>query len=179
MKNDRTRQTRISLPLLALSLSSLLPSAQAWAMEPVEGWVLSPLKIIDATQSLDNWDSNKLQGTTLIQYTSVRWGAETQNPEILHKLQRQQDCDAVTIINFNDDLPGVRLAARKQAIAVQQAFPDCKVVADAHGLGLVNWQMPRDKNITLIVNADGKVLFKREGKLSEDEQRHVEYLLDV
>ncbi|NRB41726.1 MAG: hypothetical protein HRU20_25190 [Pseudomonadales bacterium] len=146
-------------------------------MTPVKGWELTPLFLEDATQKLDQWDSEKIDENTLIQYTSVRWGPDTQNPELLKKLQTQKDCDAVTIINFHDSMPGVILAARKQAIKIENQYPDCKVVADIRGNGLLKWQLKRDVNLLLVVSSEGKILFKREGRLSEDEQAYVEYLM--
>ncbi|NRB37079.1 MAG: hypothetical protein HRU20_01270 [Pseudomonadales bacterium] len=148
---------------------------------PVEGWKLSPLNITAVDTKLDAWDSEALNQNTLLQYTSVRWAAETLNPRLIQTIQQQSlasnRCAAVTIINFKIQEPGLLAQAYKNAHAVKQQYPQCKVVADTFGQGKNRWQLDKDKNMTLVVSAEGRVLFRSDSVLSEDEERYVLALL--
>ncbi len=51
----------------------------------------------------------------------------------------------------------------------KRRFPDAVIVVDEEGVGIGRWQLTRDSSAVMVVDAQGTVLYFREGAMSPAE----------
>ncbi|MBK6289060.1 MAG: YtfJ family protein [Gammaproteobacteria bacterium] len=167
------------VPALALLLALLcggganaLESGQALPGVRVEE--LGELKLHDEQLSYAAWDSRALLGKlNVIQYLAARLSSKSLNKPFTDQLEAAglplDRYHVTTIVNLDDALFGTRGFVQSELESNKKRYYLSSIVADARGLGLRTWQLAPESSAIIIVDADGRVVFFRDGALSADE----------
>ena len=85
---------------------------------------------------------------------------------------------SVAIINRDDAAFGTGFIVSSTLKSNKRRYPDANIVVDGEGKILEAWDLKPKGAAVMILDADGTVLFFKEGALSEQEQSKVLELLD-
>lgn len=167
------------VPALVLLLV-LLCGSGANALEP--GQALPGVRVeelgelkLDAQQlSYGAWDSSALLGRlNVIQYMAARLSSKSLNKPFTDQLEAAglplDRYHVTTIVNLDDALFGTRGFVLSELESNKKRYHLSSIVADAHGLGLRVWQLTPKSSAIIIVGADGRVKFFRDGAMTADE----------
>jgi hypothetical protein len=77
----------------------------------------------------------------------------------------------VTVLNLDDAFMGLAGVGRGRLEKSQREVPYAIHVDDAHGAGRRAWGLQPGQSAVLVVDRDGTVLFRKEGRLSPEEIR--------
>ncbi len=163
------------LALLALLCSSgarALESGQALPEVRVEE--LGELKLDQQQLSYGVWDSNTLVGKLhVVQYLAARLSSKSLNKPFTDQLEASglslEHYHVTTIVNLDDALVGARGFVLAELESSKKLYYLSSIVADAHGIGLRAWQLTPQSSAIIIVGADGRIRFFRDGALSADD----------
>ena len=124
--------------------------------------------------SYGTWDSNTLSGKMhVVQYLAARLSSKSLNKPFTDQLEASglslERYHMTTIVNLDDALFGTRGFVLSELESSKKRYYLSSIVADAHGIGLRAWQLTPKSSAIIIVDADGRVRFFRDGAMSADE----------
>ncbi len=166
--------------LLLLAITGLLPSF-AVAAPPV-GQPLPKVTISGKDGGrVDGkpWSSDEFQGTMQIVFY-IDPDERALNDPLTYALQGQEfpkeHFRSVAIINMAATwLPNAAIASNLKK--KQEEFPLTVYVKDLRRIMVQKWQLADDNNDVVLVDRDGKVIFAKDGKLSDAEVAQVIQLI--
>ena len=166
--------------LLLACVLLCVPSLRALAL--AAGDTLPPLRIESPGEILlENdrfayvpWDSSVLAGKRqVLQYLAARMAARDLNRPFTDRLERSgiplETYHVTTIVNLDDALFGTRGFVVSELERNKRKYSLSTIVADADGTGRTAWGLKPKSSAILILDAAGRVLFFRDGAMSEQE----------
>jgi len=120
------------------------------------------------------WSSTQLTGKIrTIQHIAGRTSAKKINQPFIDAIKDAQldkeQYQTTTIINLNDALFGTNTIVTKKAEKKKSEFPWSSIVLDNDGSALASWGLSSQNSAIIILDKSGKVIFFKEGALSEEE----------
>ena len=125
------------------------------------------------------WTTTSLKNRkSIIQYMPGRLSSKEnlRLNDAVFKLDHPHRCRTISIINFNDAIPGTWIFIEPEMGRNKKITPLCGVVLDKAGLGLSTWGLDLGKNATIVVNEHGIVEFFYSGRLSE---KQIKMIVDM
>jgi len=121
-----------------------------------------------------NWNSQTLTGKVhTLQYMAGRSSASKINDPFIDQLkllelsiERHQ---VTTIVNLDDAMFGTSGFVASELKKNKQRYPASSIIADADGRGAEQWQLEQKSSAIFVLSTEGKVLFFKQGALSEQE----------
>ncbi len=183
---------KLFIPLL-LAAASLTQAAEIKLGEPLpaisvqdKGRLLPEYEIVENKMVFKEgtqigyrpWTSKELTGKIrTVYHLAGRIGMDDINQAYIDALiganlpQKLPDAlyKTVTILNTDDAMWGTAGIAISRMEDSQKVYPHAEYVIDAEGAALATWGLQPKNSAVIIVDADGKVLFFKEGKLTENE----------
>lgn len=169
---------------LGLLLVLCLCALRALALAP--GEPLPPLRIDSPGElRLDGdrieyapWDSTRLgDKLQIVQYLAARASARDINRPFTDRLERSgiplERYHLTTIVNLDDALFGTRTFVMSELESNKRRYFRSSIVADDAGAGRAAWGLAAKSSAVLLVDGNGRVLFFREGAMSETEIEQV------
>ena len=126
------------------------------------------------TETYKPWSSKQLTGKIrTIQHIAGRTSAKKINQPFIDAIKAakldQDRYQTTTIINLGDAIIGTNLIVTKKAENKKREFPWSSVVLDNEGEALKTWGLSQKTSAIIILDEAGKVLFFKEGALSQEE----------
>ena len=85
----------------------------------------------------------------------------------VYAIDHPQRCRTVSIVNYNDALPGTWIFIEPEMGRNKKITPLCDIVLDKNGVGLEKWGLNLAENATIVVNEQGIVEFFYQGRLNK------------
>lgn len=173
-----------------LLLGWLLITPLCWANTPVVGSVM-PQLIVPAGKSAgelllkpdqsfhyQNWQTTHLRGKVrVIFHIAGRTSAKSLNKALLDAIKAaqfpQEKYQTTTLINLNDTWMNITRPVIHEAKKNKKIFPWSSIVLDASGILQKQWNLNKKSSAILVVAPTGKVVFFKDGKLSDQEVQDV------
>ncbi len=124
------------------------------------------------------WTSKELTGKIrTVYHLAGRIGMDNINQAYIDALiaanlpQKLPDAlyKTITILNTDDALWGTSGLATSRMEDSQKVYPHAEYVIDAEGAALAAWGLQPKNSAVIIIDAEGKVLWFKEGKLTDEE----------
>lgn len=121
------------------------------------------------------WDSMGLDGqrVQVLQYLAARNSARAINKPFTDRLERSgiplDHYHVTTIVNLDDALFGTRGFVISELEKNKRRYHRSTIVADEAGRGLEAWGLAKGSSAIIILGADARVQFFREGAMSDAE----------
>lgn len=176
------------MPLCLLLL--VLFSANVFAHNLVSGERVAPVGVADRGElTLRNddvvwqpWNSARLTGQpTVILHMAGRLSAKEQNADTLNAIAAARlpvgKFQLMTIVNTDDAIPGSGLFVRRSLIASKRETPAARFIVDERGEVRRAWQLTAGGAAIIVLDKQGRVLFAKDGTLTQAETRQVIRLL--
>jgi hypothetical protein len=128
------------------------------------------------------WSTASLKDKTVyLQYMAARPSADRMNRHVNDALEAanfpEGSFESAALINLDDATFGASNLALRQIKKNKLKHPGAHIVADRHGKGLQTWQLETGQSAVGLVGKSGKVLFFKQGRLSEEELQQMLSLL--
>ena len=125
-----------------------------------------------------NWNSAQLLGKIrLIQHIAGRSSAKALNAPLIEAIKAahfpHDKYQTTTIINLDDALFGTSSFVLSSVEKSKQEFPWSSFVLDADGLVQQKWELATDSSAIILLNPQGKILFVKDGQLTDAEMSQV------
>ena len=129
------------------------------------------------------WSTASLAGRVrVVQHMAGRSAAKELNEALIEALKKAEfpkdRYQTTTIINLNDAMIGTSGIVASKAESGKKEFPWSCVVLDAKGDVRKAWGLDKSSSAIAVLNADGEVLFFKDGALSADEVTKVITLVE-
>jgi len=175
-------QVKISLcyklhPFIVIILVALLsqPShAQSLQSVEITGENTGELMLLEQNVTLTEWHSDKLSGKarTVIHFAG-RSSARQMQDQFIETLKAQR-FDAkyyqtTSIVDLSDTLWGTSNLVEAKLEKNKRSFPWSSIVLDRDGLFRSAHDLPKKSSAIYILDANGQVMFARQGMLSPEE----------
>jgi len=122
------------------------------------------------------WSSKSFESkgkVQLVQYMAANHGAARQNKSfndsLIEKRFTSEKLDTTVIVNLADTVAFLQGFVVKKIAKNKKKYQTINFVVDDNGLGLERWGMKNKSCAIIILDANGKVLFAKDGPLSEIE----------
>jgi hypothetical protein len=121
------------------------------------------------------WGSSGLDGQRLqvLQYLAARISSRALNKPFTDRLERSDipldHYHVTTIVNLDDALFGTRGFVISELEKNKRRYHRSTIVADETGRGLETWRLAKGSSAIIILGTDARVLFFREGAMSDAE----------
>jgi hypothetical protein len=120
------------------------------------------------------WDSGALRGKVqVVQYMAARPGSRDLNKPFTDRLRDSgipiEHYHVTTIVNLDDALFGSRGIVVSELEKNKKRYYRSSIVADEGGLGLEAWRLAPKSSAIIILDAEGRVAFFRDGAMSVEE----------
>ena len=171
---------------LIITTIFLLMSTVAFGQLPVVGEILSPVSIDDeGSIELEGddmvyqpWSTSMIRGKPVyVQHVAARASTEGLNKRLDDALEArgytQEQLQTVAIANKDDAVWGTGVFVSGQLKKNKKRYPDATIVVDNNSTALKQWRLQKKNVAVIILSAQGKVLFFREGALEEAEVTEV------
>ncbi|EGU36143.1 hypothetical protein VII00023_13252 [Vibrio ichthyoenteri ATCC 700023] len=124
------------------------------------------------------WNSEAMLGKVrVIQAIAGRSHAKEMNAPLMAAITASQfpaeDYQTTTIINQDDSIWGTGSFVKSSAQDSKTEFPWSSMVLDENGVVAASWDLKAESSAIIVQDKQGKVLFVKEGVLSEDEVQQV------
>ncbi|CAH0524531.1 YtfJ family protein [Vibrio hippocampi] len=124
------------------------------------------------------WDSQQMLGKVrVIQAIAGRSSAKKMNAPLMADITAanypEADYQTTTIINQDDAIWGTGSFVKSSAEESKREFPWSSMVLDQHGIVTSFWKLPEETSTIIVLDKVGKVLFIKQGALSEQERQTV------
>lgn len=122
------------------------------------------------------WDSNSMLGKVQVfEYVAARAGIDAVHRPFFEELQREripaQHLAITKVVNSDDALWGTSGLVPDEIRKNKRQAPDVALVVDAEGRGLREWRLAPKGAALAILDRHGRVLFFKEGALTDEEIR--------
>lgn len=164
-----------SLVLLLISSVSLAQhSVQVGEpLEPLHIDDKGEISVVDDELRFRPWSSDSLKGQwTLMQYLAARPSADKTNRWALNAITGQaeqgglREFSLYNIVNVDDVTFGATSFALNALKTNKKKYPDSPMIADM-GHGREHWGLTKKSSAIFLLDADSRVLFFRDGALSQ------------
>ena len=160
----------VSLQALALAPGEPLPVVRIEA--PGE------LRLAGETLEFAPWESTALSGKVhIVQYLAARMSARDLNRPFTDRLKQSgiplSRYQLTTIVNLDDAMFGTRALVMSELERNKRRYFRSTIVADAEGAGRRAWGLVEKSSAVLVLDAAGRLVFMREGAMSEAEIEQV------
>lgn len=120
------------------------------------------------------WHSKTLQGQVhIVEYVAARAGVDKINAAFFAAVKEanipMEQLTIFKMVNSDDALWGTSGLVAGEIEKTKRKEPDTRFVIDAQGLGLEAWGLQEKSAAIAVLDAQGQVLFFKEGGLSEAE----------
>ena len=109
----------------------------------------------------------------LVQYIAANFGVRGQNKTFTDTLVKKrftsEQLSTTVIVNMADTMELAKDMVVKKVAKNKARHQTIDFVIDDHGVGLQRWGMKNKSNAVIVLDADGKILFAKDGPLSEFE----------
>ncbi|PMH42552.1 hypothetical protein BCU68_14025 [Vibrio sp. 10N.286.49.B3] len=124
--------------------------------------------------SYQEWSNTQMLGKVrVIQAIAGRSGAKKMNAELMTAITAAnfsaEDYQTTTVINQDDAVWGTGSFVKSSAQDSKKEFPWSSMVLDKTGLLASTWDLQPESSAIIVQDKQGKVLFIKEGALSESE----------
>jgi YtfJ family uncharacterized protein len=164
--------------LLSLSLSSFSFSSTLEIGSPlpsVEVNSKGQVAIVGEKLVYQPWISNKELGQRLayVQHLAGRVGVKELNKNLSDAIVAQQVppdlLDSVIIINSDDSAFGTAWLVSSEIKSNKETYPSSTFINDGKGTVAEAWGLPLKSVTSLIVTANGEVLFRKDGATTDED----------
>lgn len=136
--------------------------------------------IVEMPWSSKSFESNgKVQ---FVQYVAANRGAVSQNKMFTDALKKKQysseELETTIIVHMADTIFLAKGLVLKKMASKKAAYQSINFVIDDMGVGLERWGMKNKSSAVIVLDASGKVLFAKDGPLSETEVENAIKLID-
>lgn len=169
---------------LVLCLLLFLQASGAAALSPGES--LPPLRIetpgelrIEGDRiAFAPWDTGVLSGKLqIVQYLAARKSSQDLNRPFTDRLKASgiplERYHLTTIVNLDDALFGTRGFVMSELEDNKRRYFRSTIVADEAGAGRTAWGLAEKSSAVLVLDGSGRLLFVREGPMTEEEIERV------
>lgn len=151
---------------LALSAGDTLP--------PLRVEKLGELQVEGEEIRYTPWDSGVLRGKVqVVQYMAARPGSRDLNKPFTDRLRDSgipiEHYHVTTIVNLDDAMFGSRGIVVSELEKNKKRYFRSSIVADEAGLGLGIWRLAPKSSAIIVLDAEGRVAFFRDGAMSAEE----------
>lgn len=172
----------------ALALG-LLPLA-GQAHDFVAGQRVAPVGVADRGEVLwqqeafryQQWNSAQLTGKVrVVLHIAGRLSAKEMNRAVIEAIQQanlpHDRYQTTTIVNTDDAIPGSGIFVRNSIEASKKVSPWSQFVIDDRGAAQRAWQLRQGGSAVVVLDADGRTRFAKDGALTPAEVQQVMSLL--
>lgn len=129
------------------------------------------------------WDTASLAGkVSVVQYMAARMSVKDMNKPFTDAIEQAAFPKKVfamaTLVNVDDALWGTSGMINSELKKNKQKYPDSTIVADHQGKGLAQWELQTKSSAITVMDPSGRVVFFKEGALSEQEVSEVMMLIE-
>jgi YtfJ family uncharacterized protein len=173
--------------LLLLSVSTVSFSSTleiGSALPSVEVNSKGQVAIVGEKLVYQPWISNKELGQRLayVQHLAGRVGVKELNKNLSDAIVAQQIppdlLDSVIIINSDDSAFGTAWLVSSEIKSNKETYPSSTFINDGKGVTADTWDLPLKTVTSLIVNANGEVLFRKDGATTIEDIAAVMLILE-
>jgi YtfJ family uncharacterized protein len=132
------------------------------------------VSVTDNNVTKNPWSSKSFESkgkVQLVQYIAANQGAVRQNKAFTKSmLERQfssEQLDTTIIVHLADTMAIAKGIVENKIAKNKVKHQAVNFVIDDHGVGLQRWGMKHKSFAIIVLDADGKVLFAKDGPLSE------------
>ncbi|HET8707392.1 MAG TPA: YtfJ family protein [Pseudomonadales bacterium] len=170
----------------AVLVSALLASSSLWAANIEIGKTVPDVKIVSEGEiNLDEkhekvtgyteWGTDQLKGKVrTIQAIAGRTSAKKLNQAFMEEITASKfdrtKYQTTTIINLDDKIPATGFVVKGKAESSKKEFWWSSMVVDEKGKAASVWGLKPESSAIIILDKQGKVVFFKEGELSQDER---------
>ncbi|AUG99609.1 YtfJ family protein [Prodigiosinella confusarubida] len=178
--------TRMTCLFVALVFIPFLTSAHSFAINqpvPSVGVVeKGELNYQNEKFSYQNWSSAQLNGKVrVILHVAGRISARNMNNPLITTLREanlpREYYQTTTIVNVDDAVIGTGMFVRGRVKDSKQANPWSQFVIDSNGDACRAWELTPKSSAIVVLDAQGKVRFVKDGALNRQEIQQVVSLL--
>ncbi|MGF1752513.1 YtfJ family protein [Vibrio makurazakiensis] len=124
------------------------------------------------------WETSQLLGKVrVIQAIAGRSSSKEMNAPLMAAITASKFDEAnyqtTTVINQDDSIWGTGSFVKSSAESSKQEFPWSSMVVDEEGKVAATWELQEESSAIIVQDKQGKVLFVKEGALSESEVNQV------
>ena len=173
--------------LLLLSVSTVSFSSTleiGSALPSVEVNSKGQVAIVGEKLVYQPWISNKKLGQRLayVQHLAGRVGVKELNKNLSDAIVAQQIppdlLDSIIIINSDDSAFGTAWLVSSEIKSNKETYPSSAFINDGKGVTADTWGLPLKTVTSLIVNAKGEVLFRKDGATTIEDIAAVMLILE-
>ncbi|MFA0086929.1 hypothetical protein BCU70_11625 [Vibrio sp. 10N.286.49.C2] len=166
--------TLIFIPTLAMATNVQVGGNARSVSVKAHGELILDSDTINYTE----WKSQQMLGKVrVIQAIAGRSSSKKMNAALMTAITDakfpEDSYQTTTIINQDDAIWGTGSFVKSSAEDSKKEFPWSSMVLDEHGLVANAWQLQEESSAIILQDKSGKVLFVKEGVLSDDEIKSV------
>ena len=160
--------------MTALSSNALAAITVGQTLPPITVEQNGELLIKGDKISYANWNTDAMAGKVhVLQYLAGRLAARNLNKPLTDKLAEidlpLDHYRVTTIINLDDAMFGTSGIVSSEFESNKKKYPRSSMVADKKGLGAEKWDLKPQGSAIFVISAEGKVLFFKDGGLTNEE----------
>ncbi len=130
------------------------------------------------------WNTDKMLGKVrVIQAIAGRSSSKEMNAPLMSAITAakfsEDNYQTTTIINQDDAMWGTGSFVKSSAESSKEEFPWSSMVLDANGEVAKAWELKEESSAIIVQDKQGKVLFVKEGSLSDSEIKQVIELISA
>ena len=173
------------MKLSTIVLLSLILAPKLWAQTPGLGSQIPPFTIdnlgalvLEGEEvSHQPWSLETVRGKpTYLQHLAARIGVDETYKPLSDAIENSLDVEAfhsVAIVNRDDAAFGTGFVVTATLKSNKRRYPDANIVVDSKGKMLDSWDLQPKSAAVMILDAEGVLLYFKEGPLTEAEQEEV------
>ncbi|MUJ35995.1 YtfJ family protein [Aliivibrio fischeri] len=128
----------------------------------------------NSAATYQNWNTEQLKGKVrVLQAIAGRSSAKAMNADLMSAITLEKfpetEYQTTTIINQDDSIWGTGGFVKSSAEESKEEFSWSSMVLDEHGKVAKAWDLQPESSAIIVQDKEGKILFIKEGKLSNDE----------
>ncbi|MDY1037713.1 YtfJ family protein [Lelliottia sp. CFBP8978] len=173
-----------------LAAACLILPLTAFAHNIETGQRLPPVGVADRGELiLDNdkfsykpWNSAQLAGKVrVVQHIAGRTSAKEKNASLVEAIKSAKlphdRYQTTTIVNTDDAIPGSGMFVRSSLESNKKLYPWSQIIVDSDGVTRKAWQLEEESSAVVVLDKDGRVLWAKDGALTQEEVQQVIALL--
>ncbi len=132
------------------------------------------------------WNSSCLDSkgkVQVVQYIAANFGVRSQNKafndSLVEKHFTSEQMSTTIIVNMADTMDIAKNMVFKKVAKSKAKHQTIDFVIDDHGVGLERWGMKNKSSAVIVLDENGKVLFAKDGPLSDLEIEHTIKLIEA
>ena len=143
------------------------------------------ISVSDNSVTETPWSSRSLESkgkVQLVQYLAASFGAVRQNKPftdaLIEKRYSSEQLDTTIIVHMEDTMSFAKGFVVDRMVKNKVKHQSINFVIDHNGVGLQRWGMKNKSFAVIVLDASGKVLFAKDGPLSDSEVESTIRLID-